>query len=171
MNIIETQRLALREFDTQDAAFLCELVNTPEWLRYIGDRNIRNTEDAAVYIEQKLQADYARNGFGFYLVQLRKEGTPIGLCGLVLREGLADVDLGFAFLTRYTGEGYAYESALATLAYAQNFLDLKRVVAISVKDNRKSIQLLQKLGMRFERFVQLPGDEEELMLYAVEREE
>lgn len=170
MNIIETQHLILREFTADDAAFLCELVNTPEWIRYIGDRNIRNTEDAQRYIAEKLQTAYDTLGFGFYLVELRKEGMPVGLCGLIQREGLADIDLGFAFLPEHTGKGYAYESALATLAYAQSLLSLNRVVAITVKDNQKSIQLLKKLGMHFERFVTLPGDDEELMLYAIEWE-
>lgn len=170
MNIIETQHLILREFDAGDAAFLCELVNTPEWLRYIGDRNIRNTADAERYIAEKLQSAYDTLGFGFYLVALRKENTPVGLCGLVKRDGLIDIDLGFAFLPEHTGKGYAYESALATLAYAQNLLNLKRVVAITVKDNQKSIQLLRKLGMEFEQLVTLPGDDEELMLYAIEWE-
>ena len=170
MNIIETQHLVLREFTTEDAAFLHELVNAPEWLRYIGDRNIRNTDDAERYITERLQSSYETIGYGFYLVQLRKEGTPVGLCGLIHRNGLEDVDLGFAFLPQHTGKGYAYESALATLAYAQNLIGLHRVVAITGKDNIKSIQLLKKLGLHFERFIHLPGDEEELMLHAIEWE-
>lgn len=170
MNIIETQHLILREFVPGDAAFLCKLVNTPEWIRYIGDRNIHNTADAERYIAEKMQTAYDTLGFGFYLVELRKEHIPVGLCGLIKREGLTDIDLGFAFLPEHTGKGYAYESALATLAYAQSLLNLKRVVAITVKDNQKSIQLLKKLGLGFEQFITLPGDDEELMLYAMEWE-
>src|SRR5438552_2883098 len=139
MNVLETERLRLRWLSAEDAAFMLELVNDPAWLRFIGDRGVRTLEDARGYILNGPVAMYRRVGFGLYLVELKQSRTPIGICGLIKRAGLEDVDIGFAFLPAFCGQGYAYESASAMIAYAQDTLGLYRVVAITAPDNQRSI--------------------------------
>jgi RimJ/RimL family protein N-acetyltransferase len=166
MKILETERLALRWLDTSDAAFIRRLVNEPSWLRFIGDRGVRNDEDARHYLEKGPIAMYAALGFGLYLVEMRDGGAPIGLCGFVKRDTLADVDLGFAFLPEFWGRRYAFEAASATMAFGGTALGLERVVAITAQENRPSIRLLDRLGFRFERLVRLGDDADLLCLYA-----
>jgi RimJ/RimL family protein N-acetyltransferase len=166
VNILETERLVLRRFTLDDAAFALELVNDPAWLEYIGDRKVRSLEDARAYLSKGTLAMYERVGFGMYVVTLKESGEPVGSCGLVQRDGLDDVDLGFAFLPRFRGRGFALESATAVLEYAARTLGLKRVVAIVSPGNHRSIRLLERIGLRYERPITLPGDDEEISLYA-----
>jgi RimJ/RimL family protein N-acetyltransferase len=166
MKILETKRLHLREFAVGDAPFILELVNDASWRRYIGDRGIRTLEQAQTYILQGPVASYAQHGFGLYLVGRKSDGAAIGMCGLLKRAALDDVDLGFAFLPAYCGHGYALESATGTLAHARAQLGLSRIVAVTNPDNTRSILLLDKLGFRFERLVQLAPADAKLKLYA-----
>jgi len=163
--VLETQRLTLRRFAPGDAAFILELVNDPDWKRFIGDKKVASLDDARGYILKGPVAMYERVGFGLWLAAL-KDGTPIGMCGLIQREGLEDVDIGFAFLPRYRANGYAHEAAAATLTYGREVLKIARIVAITSVDNAGSIRLLEKLGMRFEKLVSLPDDPETLKLFA-----
>src|SRR5688572_13489165 len=156
MAVIETERLILREFTTADAAFLLELLNAPNWLQFIGDRGVRTKKDAVTYILQKFIDSYKRLGFGFYLTQLKQEDVPIGMCGIIKRDYLEDVDIGFAFLPAFTGKGYAFEAASATLAFAKKQYNLNRIVAVTDADNLSSINLLKKLGMQYEKMVSWP---------------
>jgi RimJ/RimL family protein N-acetyltransferase len=165
--VLETERLRLRELTAEDAPFILELLNDPDFIRYIADRGVRTEAQAREYIAKGPAASYAANGFGLLLVQLKHEGTPIGVCGLIRREGLEDVDVGFAFLPAYRVKGYAHEAARAVLAHGREALGLGRIVAIVSPDNERSIRLLEKLGMRFEQMVTLPGDDEEIRLYAL----
>lgn len=167
MQVLETNRLILRHQTTDDAPFLLELMNEPSWLRYIGDRGVRTVDDARNYILRGALAMYDRHGFGLYLTALKADGTPLGLCGLIKRDTLEDVDIGFAFLPKHWNQGYAFESAAAVLEYAHAVLGLKRVVAITTQDNTSSGKLLVKIGMRLEKMVVLAGDKEELKLYAI----
>jgi len=164
--IAETGRLRLRRFDGSDAAFALELVNEPSWIRFIGKRDVGNLDDARRYLEKGPIAMYARHGFGLWCVALRSTGAAIGMCGLIKRDTLPDVDLGFAFLPRYWGNGYALEAAEATMAYARGALGMTRVVAILSQDNERSARLLVKLGFLPEGTIRMPGDDEELALYA-----
>lgn len=150
MRVITTERLYLRHFSADDAAFTLQLLTSDGWLKFIGDRGIRSIADATQYINDRLIASYQKHGYGLYLVEL-KNGKPIGMCGLVNRPSLADVDIGFAFLPEFMGQGYAYEAASATMNYGNNVLKLPRIVAITAEDNVRSIKLLQKIGLRFER--------------------
>ena len=159
MNILETPRLALRELTLADAPLILELVNEPLWLKFIGDRGVRSLADAEGYIRKAALASYAQHGFGLWLVQRKSDGASLGICGLIKRETFTDVDIGFAFLSRFHGQGYAAESAAATLDHARCQLGLKRIVAITSPDNTGSIRLLEKLGLRFERMLEMkPGD-------------
>ena len=166
MNVLETPRLALRPFSIEDAAFVHGLVNDPDWLEHIGNRNVRSLEDARAYIRDRILAMYERVGFGMYVVALQDTGEAIGTCGLIRRDSLDDVDIGFAFLPRYRVRGFAVESAAAVLAHATGALGMKRVVAIVSSANHRSIRILEKIGLRFERMLKLPEDEEEVRLYA-----
>jgi hypothetical protein len=113
MTVLETDRLLLRKFSVADAEFILELLNQPSFLRFIGDKGVRTLADARDYILQGPVASYERHGFGLYLTVLKEGALPIGMCGLLKRESLADVDIGFAFLPRFWAKGYALESALA----------------------------------------------------------
>ncbi len=166
MNNIETDRLTICPLTTNDAEFIFELVNTPEWLQFIGDRGIKSLEDARNYILNGPAKSYAKNGFGLCLVKLKTDDSALGICGLIKRDTLADIDLGFAFLPQYSGLGYAYESAMAILNSAQS-LSLKRIVAITTDENTRSIHLLEKLGLSFENKIKLPGEDTELLLFSI----
>ena len=166
MKILETERLVLRWFSAGDAEFMLALLNDPAWIKYIGDRGVRDVDAARDYIERGPVAMYHRHGFGLWATELKEDGTVIGMCGLVKRDGLEDVDIGFAFLPAYRSQGYAYEAAAATMAYARDTVGLKRIVAITSQDNEASGRLLEKVGLRFERLIQMPNDAEWLRLYA-----
>jgi RimJ/RimL family protein N-acetyltransferase len=162
---IRTGRLTIRHFAPGDAEFILALLNDESFLRYIGDRGVRNLEGAREYLVKGPLASYRRNGFGLYCVELQDSGVAIGTCGLVRREGLDHVDLGFAFLPRYRSSGYAIESATAVMAYARDVVGLKRVVAIVSPDNERSIRVLEKLGFEFEKMIRLPPEAPEIRLY------
>ncbi len=165
LSVVETKRLRIRHFDTGDAAFILKLLNEPSWLRYIGDKGVRTLESAERYLRNGPIEMYARLGFGLYLVELRDTGEPIGMCGLIKRDALDDVDLGFALLSEFRGRGYAREAASAVAAYGIETLGLPRIAAITSPDNESSIKLLGKLGFRFERLIRMRPDAEELKLY------
>lgn len=149
-----------------DAEFILALLNEPSWLRYIGDRGVRTLDDARDYIRKGPMESYRRLGFGMYLTELKEGRTPIGICGLVKRASLKDVDIGFAFFPQFWGQGYAYEAASAVLAFGKSVLGLHRIVAVTTHDNRDSIRVLEKLGLRFERMVRLSEDDVEICLFA-----
>ncbi len=166
MNIIETERLTLRKLSTADAGFILDLLNQPSFIRYIGDRGVRTLEDAERYILNGPVASYERYGFGLYLTQLKESHIPIGMCGLIKRDTLEDVDIGFAFLPQFWLKGYAFESASAVLAYARNTLGIKKILGIATPDNTGSICVLEKIGLKFEKMVKLSEDAVELKLFA-----
>lgn len=164
--VTATERLLIRQMQEIDAAFVVELVNDPAWIRYIGDNGVRTVADAERYIRNGPVAMYAERGFGLYVVELKGSSEPIGICGLIKREGLPDVDLGFAFLPRHRRRGYAREAALGVLAYARGVLGLSRIVAIVSQDNAPSCRLLEILGFQREGRVRLKAGDAELALYA-----
>lgn len=164
MIVIRTDRLVLRQLDLQDAEFILELLNEAQFLRFIGDKGVRTPDDARAYILKGPRDSYERNGFGLYAACLL-DGTPAGICGLVRREGLADVDVGFAFLARHCAQGYAVESASAVLVHARQVLRLQRIVAITSPENFGSIAVLERIGLKFERMVRLAEHSAELKLF------
>ena len=166
MSVTQTDRLRLRELVADDAEFIFELLNEPGWLRYIGDRGIRNLDDARNYIAQGPAAMIEKYGHGLWLVQLRDSGVPVGICGLLKRDTLPDPDIGFAFLARHGGQGYALEAAIATMEVARERFALRRVLATARPDNASSIRLLEKIGLRFDRMIQASENTPELALYA-----
>ena len=166
MRVLETDRLILRWLEPGDAPFILELLNQPSFLHFIGDRGVGTIEEARKYIRQGPGRSYAEQGFGLYMVELKDDLEPIGMCGLLRRETLEDVDLGFAFLPQFWGQGYAYESTKAVLAHGKADFDLKRIVAVTASDNQAAIRLLEKLGLRFERTIRLADDQPEVKLFA-----
>jgi RimJ/RimL family protein N-acetyltransferase len=164
-SIIECERLSLRELELHDAPFILRLLNEAGFLRFIGDKGVRTLADAREYILKGPIDSYRRFGFGLYLTSLRDGGAPIGICGLVKRDTLADVDVGFAFLSQYWMKGYAAESAAAVLGFGREKVGLKRIVAITSPDNHASIAVLEKIGLRFESTIRLVKDGPELNLF------
>ncbi len=165
MNLLETARLCLRRLDLLDASFILDLLNQPTFIRYIGDKGVRSIADACDYLEKGPIASYKRHGFGLYLTSLRGSGAPIGICGLVKRDALQDVDVGFALMPQYAGQGYATEGAAAVLAYGRREFGLGRIVGITAPDNYASIAVLEKIGMRFERKLRLDDIDAEVKLF------
>lgn len=164
---MKTPRLTLRRLTLDDAPFILGLVNQPSWLRYIGDKKVHTLEDARGYLIKGPLAMYEQLGFGLLLVERADDGAPLGICGLIKRETLPDVDVGFAFLPEHWGKGYAAEAAAAVLADGASSFGLTRVVAITSLDNQRSIALLEKIGFRLDRLIGGP-DGSQLRLFAIE---
>ena len=166
MKVLETDRLTLRRLSVEDAAFILDLLNQPSFLRYIGDKGVRTLDDARNFVLNGPMASYERFGFGLYLVEKKETRDPIGICGLLKRETLEDVDIGFAFLPQFWRRGYAFESAAAVLAHGRDVLRLDRIVAITSPDNDASIRVLNKIGLKFERMIKLSEDAPAVKLFA-----
>ena len=166
--VINTKRLILRKFTLKDAPFMLELLNTPDWLRFIGDRNVHTIEQTEQYLLNGYLKSYETHGFGFYAVMLKETEELIGICGLIKRDTLEDVDIGFAFLPQFMGKGFGFEAASATLHYALDTLKLKKIIAIVDPENVVSIALIKKIGLHFEKMIQLSHKDIELiMLFSI----
>jgi len=164
--ILDTDRLGLRELTAEDAPFMLRLLNEPSFIQNIGDRGVRTLEEARTYISSRIAASYREHGFGLWLVEENESGEAIGVCGLLKREWLDDVDLGYALLPEYWSKGYAAEAASAAVDYAREALGLARLVAITDPDNQSSIRLLERIGFAYERMVKSSGGEPELKLFS-----
>ncbi|WP_416308683.1 GNAT family N-acetyltransferase [Neptunicella sp. SCSIO 80796] len=160
-----TPRLVIRSISTDDAEFICRLLNEPDFIRFIGDRGVRNSVDARRYIINGPQKSYVTNGFGLWLICLAQTAEPVGMAGLIKRAGLEDIDIGYGFVKSARGQGYAFETAQAILNYARTELNQDKVVAIVSPDNISSIGLLNKLGFSFNRLVRLPGEDHDCQLF------
>src|SRR5438067_12423414 len=133
--ILETERLKLRLFTLQDAPFIIELLNSPGWLQFIGDRNVKTEDQAISYLSNGPLKSYKENNFGLWMVEKNNDQKPVGMCGLVKRDMLKNPDIGFAFLPSYNGQGFAYESASAVMSYANNNLNIPKIHAITLANN------------------------------------
>jgi RimJ/RimL family protein N-acetyltransferase len=168
LTVLETERLRLRRLTVGDADFVLRLLNEPSFLQNIGDRGVRTNEAARLYILNGPVASYEQHGFGLYLIELRTTAAPIGICGLLKRDVLEDVDIGYALVPEFWAQGYAGEAAAAVLTYARETLGLRRVAAVVSPDNQSSIRLLERLGFRYERMIRLTADDVEIKLFATE---
>jgi ribosomal-protein-alanine N-acetyltransferase len=164
--LLETNRLQLHKMTIEDAPFILELVNTPAWHQYIGDRGIKTIEQAQKYIETSYLESYTNNGFGAYVMIDKNTETKIGTCGLYVRPDLDHPDIGFALLPEFTKKGYAYEATNALMDYAKNNLGIMTILAITIKENSNSIALLEKVGLRKIDTITLKGDKTELFLFS-----
>jgi RimJ/RimL family protein N-acetyltransferase len=165
MHILDTERLRLRTLGLDDAPFYLQVVNDPGFIEFIGDRGIRTIDAARKAIAEGPLAMQAALGHSLYLVELKQDGAPIGMCGLIKRETLPEVDIGYAFLPLFGGKGYATEAAAATLAYART-IGIRRVLAITSPGNAASNAVLKKIGMRFQELVHLTPEDTGTLLYS-----
>lgn len=164
---IETTRLLLIPTSVADATFFYELLNTPKWIQFIGDRKVYSVSDAEKYITERMLPQFEKLGYGNFTVILKQDGQKIGSCGLYDREGIDGVDIGFAFLPAFEQAGYAFESAQALLNTGKNTFKLPKINAITTKENIKSQQLIEKLGLTFQKEITIPNDTETLLLYQI----
>ncbi|MBX2829494.1 MAG: GNAT family N-acetyltransferase [Flavobacteriaceae bacterium] len=165
---LETERLILKQITLDDAPFYVKLFNSEGWLRFIGDRNVKNQAQAEAYIEKNYLPSYDKFGYGSYTVNLKATEETIGACGLYKRDNLDHPDIGFAFLPDYTGKGYGYEAAHAVMEYARTQLGLSTLLGFTVAENMASIALLEKLGLKETGTYQFPDDPEELLLFRID---
>ncbi len=163
----ETERLKIRPTTEIDASFIYELINTPKWIKYVGDRNIHSIDKAKEYIQEKMLPQLEKLGYSNYTVIRKSDEEKVGTCGLYNREGLAGIDIGFAFLPQFEKKGYAFESVNKLLEVAINDFKIKKISAITTNANIASQKLLTKIGLTFKEHIRIPNDEEELMLYAL----
>ena len=161
----ETERLILRPTTEIDTSFIFELLNTPKWIKYIGDRNIKTLKDAEAYIKNKMMPQLEKLGFSNNTIIRKSDGVKIGTCGLYDREGLDGVDIGFAFLPQFEKKGYAFESTNKLKEIAINDFNISKISAITLKENIDSQNLLVKLGLQYKKVVRLPNDKAELLLF------
>jgi RimJ/RimL family protein N-acetyltransferase len=169
LNVIETERLNLREMSGADAAFVLEVLNDPGFVRFVGDRGVRTVEGAARYIDERFAESYRQHGFGLWLVETKDKGVPVGICGLLKRgTPVPGVEVGYAFLPPFRGKGYAFEAAAASLRHARDVLGQPRLYAITNTDNTISMRVLEKLGFSLERTVRLSGEESDVNLFSAD---
>lgn len=165
---LETERLSLRRLTLEDASFVAALYNEPSFLENIGDRGVRDAEDARRFLREGPLAMYERLGFGLWHVSRRADGVGIGMCGLLKRDALPDADIGYAYFPAYWGQGYACEAVVGTLQHAVRKFALRRVLGVVSRGNTASIRVLEKAGMRFERMHALDPGEPEVCLYSID---
>jgi ribosomal-protein-alanine N-acetyltransferase len=166
MNNLETERLVLRPFNLGDASFVLELVNSPGWLQFIGDRNIHSIADAEHYLTNNHIKNYNLKGFGYWVIFRKEElKIPIGICGLLKRDELEHIDIGYALLPQFEGLGYATEAAQGVLTFGFKTLKANRILAISTMENLGSTKVLEKIGMELEGKIKLTTEEPELYLF------
>ena len=169
MTIIETDRLIIRPTNIEDASFIFELLNSPKWLKYIGDRNIQTIKEAADYIKLKMLPQLKRLGYSNNTIIRKKDHIKIGSCGLYDRDGIDGVDIGFAFLPEYERNGFGFEAADKIKNVAFSEFGIKVISAITTKNNVSSQKLLEKIGLEFTGTTKLPNDNEELLIYKIEK--
>lgn len=166
--IYETERLIIRPMSLEDGDFILDLYNRPKFIQYIGDRHIKTVSDAESYITNRFLPQFERLGYGNYLILTKEGNHKIGGVGIFEREGLDVVDIGFSLLDEYEGKGYAYEAALKVKSIGMDDFGLKKLSAITTKDNFSSQKLIEKLGLKFQKYITIPDDNEELMYYETE---
>jgi len=164
--LLSTKRLVLRSAELSDDNFIYHIMNDPSWLNGIGDRGIHDLSCARLHIRDSMQQSYQDRGFGMYIVsRLEQTNVPIGLCGLIDRPGLEHIDIGYALLPQFTGQGFALEAAQAMLKHGLDTLGIEKIIAITAESNTRSALLLEKLGMHFRKMIQLPGSQEKSRLF------
>ncbi len=168
MIILQTKRLLLRRMTLNDDDFVLELLNSPKWIKYIGSRDVDTLEQARDYLETRVIPNYEALGFGFYVIERLSDQARIGNCGLTHRDGMEHADIGYSLLEQYEGQGYAFEAASAVLEYGFETHKLNHIEAIVTGNNRRSIHLLRKLGMHYKKQIELPDEDEELMLFGID---
>ena len=163
----ETKRLLIRPTSIEDAPFILEILNSPKWIEFIGDRNVKTVEEAADYIKLKMLPQFKKLGYSNNTIIRKSDGVKMGTCGLYNRDGIDGVDIGFAFLPEYEKQGYAYESAKKVMEIGVHSFGLKKINAITTQENTASQKLIEKLGLKYLKKITIPNDPEELLLYTI----
>ncbi len=161
----QTKRLSIRPVAVEDAAFILELMNSPKWIKYIGDRHVRTAEQAELYIKEKAFPQLKKHGYTNNIIIRKEDNVKLGTCGLYHREGKQDPDIGFAFLPAYEGKGYAYEAAIQLIIVGKEDFGLTELSAFTLDDNQSSKKLLERLGFNLIGTGNLPNNNEELLHY------
>lgn len=169
MIILQTDRLVVEEATLKDSSFIFELLNSPTWVEFIGDRGITALKDAERYIQESLIDSYQKNGFGLLKICLISDNKPIGLCGFLQRDYLESVDIGYALLPTFEGNGYAFEAAKAIIDYGKIKLKLNPILAITSEKNKKSQKLLHKLGLFKKGTFNPEGSEADVLLFSSQK--
>ena len=164
---LETARLWLRRLTLGDAGLMLAIWNDPAFIRNVGDRGIRTTAAAEAALKEGPFILYDEYGYGPYSLSRKQDDTSIGICGLFRRDNLEDPDIGFAILPDFCGQGFATEAAEAVVSHARNELSIEYLNAIVSPDNAASIGLIEKLGLRFDRGITMPGEDQEICLYGM----
>lgn len=162
---LETERLILQPVKMEDAEFILELYNSPNFIKFIGDRNLRTVEDAENYIKEKFLPHVEKYGFGSYVIVTKSNTKKIGNVGIYVRDGLDAPDIGFSFLPEFERKGYGFEASKKLMEIAFSEFDLKKISAITTKENIASQKLIEKLGLKYLKIVRLPDDPEDLLYY------
>ncbi|WP_019668858.1 GNAT family N-acetyltransferase [Eudoraea adriatica] len=165
----ETERVRIKPTSEGDSEFIYRLMNSPKFIQYIGDREINSVISAKDYIKTKMLPQLQRLGYSNYTIFQKTDNTKIGTCGLYDREGLEGIDIGFAFLPEYEGQGFAYEAANRLKKAAFEEFEIEEIKAITSKKNISSQRLLEKLGLKMVDVIILPNDDEELLLYKIQK--
>lgn len=164
-NSFYTQRLHVRPITTNDAPFILELMNTPKWIQFIGDRNVRTVEEAENYIIEKVLVQFNKHGYSNNVILRKDDNVKLGTCGIYHREYREDPDIGFAFLPQYEGKGYAYEAANKLMHVAQQDYGLTELSGYTLEENAASRKLLERLGFSLKGLGNLPKSDDELLHY------
>ncbi|MGI9946457.1 GNAT family N-acetyltransferase [Vibrio hyugaensis] len=167
MKTLITERLTLRLVSVEDASFILELYNQPDFYRFVGDKQIRSVEEAQRYIQENMLHMQESKGVSLLVVEMKADNQPIGICGLVKRDTLTAFDIGYGYLPHAYGKGYAIEAAAAVVEFARDEMRIENLVAITNNDNIRSISLLEKLGFQFERIEQTYDNGRTLQLYTM----
>ncbi len=168
--ILNSANLALREASSSDAAFVLALINQPAWKQHIANHSISTLGGAEEYIRDKLVSHYKLHGFGLWVVETKANSIPVGLCGLLKRDSLEHIDLGYGFLPNYWGQGFAHEASVLCLRYAFEKLEQSKVWAITTPANERSIKLLSRLQFVFKKQYSHPGSSDVLSLFELDRQ-
>lgn len=158
----------MRWLTPADAPLMLAVWNDPAFVRHVGDRGVRTLEQARAEVEKGPLRLYADYGYGPFLITRREDGVDLGICGLFRRDGLDEPDIGFAILPEFCGKGFGFEASVAVLDHARDALKLSSVTAIVSPLNGPSVGLLEKLGMRYERTMRLPGADHDVSLYRID---
>lgn len=167
-NFYETERLLIRPVSVDDADIIFQLYNMPNFIKFIGNKNINSLSDAENYIKSKFLPQLEKLGFGNYLIVLKEGDQKIGSVGIFDREGLDVADIGFSVLEKFEGKGFMFEAAQKVKSIGMEDFGLNKISAITSKDNFSSQKLIERLGLKFQKYVTLPNEDEELMYYETE---
>ncbi len=150
---IETERLILREFRANDDTAMFELDSNAEVHKYLGNNPVTKIEQVHNYIAN-IQQQYLNNGIGRWITIEKSSNEIIGWSGLkfITEEENNQInfyDVGYRFMPKYWGKGYATEATKAALKYGFETLNINKIVGAANTENKASRRVLEKCGLQF----------------------